>query len=166
VFVKSRGLNFDVTRNYRSQRTDPGPFGYCWTWSHGERLIIHPFEVVDIITPTVTLTTYKNLICTDVVQYAHSAEYNNGSWENPNGIVGEPDAWVGWERSAYNFDSRPEDVLVGCGWGFTGSCRNGQAREYVDQWLRQPREVNQFDRRRRQHYTIRVRRCRKSDHGD
>ena len=40
MLIKSRGLNLDLTRNYRSQRTNCTAFGYGWNWSHGSRLNI------------------------------------------------------------------------------------------------------------------------------
>ena len=38
VFPAYGELDFSVTRGYRSQAQYPGPFGYGWTWNHGESL--------------------------------------------------------------------------------------------------------------------------------
>lgn len=37
--IKSRGLTLAVVRKYRNQAIYNGPFGFGWTWNHGERLM-------------------------------------------------------------------------------------------------------------------------------
>ncbi len=40
IFYKSRGFNLEVRRKYKSRLIYNGPFGYGWTWNHGERLLV------------------------------------------------------------------------------------------------------------------------------
>ena len=37
--IKSRGFDLSVIRQYKSRQVYNGPFGYGWTWNHGERLL-------------------------------------------------------------------------------------------------------------------------------
>jgi RHS repeat-associated protein len=37
--IKSRGVNLSIVRKYKSQTIYNGPFGFGWTWNHGERIM-------------------------------------------------------------------------------------------------------------------------------
>ncbi|MBI9090105.1 MAG: RHS domain-containing protein [Desulfobacterium sp.] len=39
IIIPSRGLNLSVVRTYKSQLIYNGPFGYGWTWNHGEHMV-------------------------------------------------------------------------------------------------------------------------------
>ncbi|MDX2109954.1 MAG: RHS repeat-associated core domain-containing protein [Verrucomicrobiota bacterium] len=49
IFVRSRGLNLQVTRKYKSQLIYNGPFGFGWTWNHAESLLFANYNNVDYI---------------------------------------------------------------------------------------------------------------------
>ncbi|MCI5137171.1 MAG: hypothetical protein D3922_01860, partial [Candidatus Electrothrix sp. AR1] len=38
--ISSPGLDLSIVRNYRSKVIYNGPFGYGWTWNHGEQLLV------------------------------------------------------------------------------------------------------------------------------
>ena len=37
--IKGRGLDLSIVRKYKSKIIYNGPFGYGWTWNHGERIL-------------------------------------------------------------------------------------------------------------------------------
>ena len=37
--IKGRGLDLSIARKYKSKTIYNGPFGYGWTWNHGERIL-------------------------------------------------------------------------------------------------------------------------------
>lgn len=59
--IKSRGLDLQVIRKYRSQAIYNGPFGYGWSWNHAESLLFEDDNT------NVTFFTYdrKPYLCRD-----------------------------------------------------------------------------------------------------
>ena len=119
--LKSRGGGvLDLTRNYRSQRHEEGMFGYGWSWSHGYRLDIDPWnDDVTFVTPRYTTAIEADSkTVTRYASWASSGSYD--TWLNDAGAVGPPDAQGGLSKVAHNVEIAVGSLadLTAGGWGF------------------------------------------------
>ncbi len=93
LFVKSRGLNLEVVRNYSSQRSLNGMFGYGWNWKHGDQLIFKANGVVEVITEHTILTAWKDQNIVD--RWAQHCG-NRYRWEKESNATGPMDGATAW----------------------------------------------------------------------
>lgn len=114
--LPSRGGPLSVVRNYRSRREADSPFGYGWSWNHGERLEFPGDRVINYVTPDGVVPVYPDLSYTDA--YA-SVCYLAAGWEHGDKATGAPDALAGIENSAHYFGPIAAlPPLVAGGWKF------------------------------------------------
>ena len=117
LWIKSRGLTLDVTRNYRSQRETSGVFGYGWNWNQGEHLEFPGDFVIHYVTPDGVIPIMPDVSFTSV--YAQVC-ISSPSWGQGVKATGLPDAIGGYGNVAhfYGAIASLQPLVVG-GWGFS-----------------------------------------------
>jgi YD repeat-containing protein len=114
--IKSRGLIFEVSRNYRSRREAVGVFGYGWGWNHGERLEFPGDLVINYVTPDGTLPIIPDVSYTSSYARVCMAA---PSWSQGEKATGQPDAMGGYGNVAHYYGAIAslQPLVVG-GWSF------------------------------------------------
>ena len=116
LVLRSRGLDLEVTRNYRSQREAPGPFGYGWAWNHADRLEFPGDLVVRYVSADGTIPIYPDVCYTGA--YARVC-LSAPQWRSGNKATGVPDATGGFGNVAHYYGTISTlPPLVAGGWNF------------------------------------------------
>ena len=116
IAIKSRGLNLDVTRNYRSQRESIGMFGYGWSWSNTDHLEFPGEFVVEYVTAEGATPIFPDVSFTGAYARACIA---SPSWVDGGKAVGAPNAIGGYGNVAHFYGNIAGlQPLVAGGWGF------------------------------------------------
>ncbi|MEI6166096.1 MAG: DUF6531 domain-containing protein [bacterium] len=117
IRIKSRGLNLEVCRNYRSRREAGGVFGYGWDWNQGEHLEFPGDLVIHYVTPDGTIPIMPDVSYTSA--YARVC-LNASSWSQGTQATGAPDAIGGYGNVAHYYGpiASLQPLVVG-GWTFS-----------------------------------------------
>ena len=112
--LKSRCMDLELARNYRSQREAAGSFGYGWSWNHAEHLEFPGDMVIHFVTPDGTIPVYPDVAYTSA--YA-SVCLDSATWERGESATGLPDATTGYDHVAHYYGQIASLApLVAGGW--------------------------------------------------